>query len=215
VRLGLKLGIDVHPLFIPGNAMVHSARNEIVQQFLQTDFDDLVFIDADISWIPEDFFKLLNHQVDVVGATYPYKKNELQFVMKTSDGKAPVLMDNGLMRVQGLGMGFFRLTRAAVQSLWDSSMPYKRSGTTQEFRAVFEFTFQNGEETGEDITMCMKCPDVFLDPSIVLEHSGDRQHWGSPIDWLEAVKVEAERVAALTDEERAEEANQGPRVAMR
>src|SRR6185369_2408890 len=165
VRLGLKLGVDVHPLFIPGNAMIHSARNEIVQQFLQTDFTDLVFIDADISWIPEDFFKLLNHPVPVVGGTYPYKQNELRFVMKTGDGKAPVLDPIGLMRVQGLGMGFFRLTRETVQSLWDSSMPYRRFGTDVEFRAVFEFPFINGEETGEDIAMCMKLPEVWLDPT--------------------------------------------------
>jgi len=215
VRLGLKLGFDVYPLFIPGNAMIHSARNEIIQQFLKTDFTDLVFIDADISWVPEDFFKLLNHDVSVVGATYPYKQNDLRFVMKTGDGKAPEFQPNGLMKVQGLGMGFFRLTREAVQHLWDSSMPYSRYGTDVEFRAVFEFPIVNGEETGEDIAMCLKLDEVWLDPTICLEHSGDRQHFGNPVQWLDMVRAEVARRDALTDEERAVEDAEGPRVVMR
>ncbi len=206
VNMGDRLGVLVQPLFIPGNALIDAARNEIIQRFMQTDFDDLVFIDADISWIPEDFFKLLNHQVDVVGATYPYKKNELQFVIKTADGRAPVFSDNGLMHVQGLGMGFFRLSRAAVQKLWNDAKPYRRHGTTEEFRSIFQLgTYWNGEETGEDIALCLKIPEVWLDPTIVLEHSGDRQHSGNPVEWLRLVQAEQDRRDALSPEERSAE----------
>jgi glycosyltransferase involved in cell wall biosynthesis len=189
IRQGQRIGIEVYPLYIPGNALIHSARNEVVQAFMKSDFDDLVFIDADISWKPDDFFKLLNHQVGAVGATYPYKKSDLQFVMKTSDGKPPVAESNKLMRVQGLGMGFFRMTRATVESLWNASMPYHRSNVDTEYRAAFELPIIDGIETGEDIAMCMKIPEVWLDASIILEHSGDRQHFADPAKWLEDVRA--------------------------
>jgi glycosyltransferase involved in cell wall biosynthesis len=201
VRLGKEIGVEVYPLYIPGNAMIHSARNEIIQQFLQSGFDDLVFIDADISWVPKDFFKLLNHSVDVVGATYAYKKNELQFVLKTLDGKVPKMEENGLMLVQGLGMGFFRLTKKAVQQLWGISEPYKRSGSEQEFRRVFDFGIRDGEEVGEDIWMCLKLPEVWLDPTIILEHSGDRQHFGNPLEWFALVEKEQERIRLEAEKE--------------
>jgi hypothetical protein len=158
----------------------------------------LVFIDADISWKPEDFFRLLNHSVDVVGATYPYKQNDLLFVMKTFDGKVPPMLETGLMIVQGLGMGMFKMSRKAVQAIWDASIPYRKHDTEIEFRAVFELPFLPDPgadtlfETGEDIAMCMKLPaagfTVYLDPVPILEHSGDRQHFASPIEWLEAVR---------------------------
>jgi len=203
IALGAKLNIGIYPLFIPGNAMVHSARNEVVQRFMKSDYDDLVFIDADISWDPEHFFRLLNHDVQAVGGTYPYKKNDLQFVMKTADGNPPEAdMATGLLRVQGLGMGFFRLTRAAVQHLWDVSAPFKRHHSDEEFRAVFEFTFNEGYETGEDIAMCVKFDTVFCDPTILLEHSGDRQHFGDPVQWLNAVRAEKARLDALEAEQK-------------
>lgn len=201
VRMGARLGIEVHQIFIPGNAMVHSARNDIVQRFMASDFDDLVFIDADVSWFPEDFFRLLNHQVDVIGATYPLKQSALVFVMKSKDGRVPELREDGLMVVQSLGMGFFRLSRRAVEALWECSMPYSHVGDSREFRSVFEFAIIDGIETGEDVAMCMKCPEVFLDPSIILEHHGDRSHSGNPLEWLALVKVEQDRLDTLKETE--------------
>lgn len=210
VALGARIGIHIEPYFVPGNALIHSARNEIVMWFLKNDFTDLVFIDADISWRAEDFFKLLNHDVDAVGGTYPYKTSELHFVMKMADDRPPEMADNGLMAVQGLGMGFFRLTRKAAQGLWDCSKPYKRKGTDLEFRAVFELPYIMNlptdmlpEETGEDIAMCLKLPEVWLDPTILLTHSGDRMHFAEPLKWLDEVKAfrakQAEEAGVILD----------------
>lgn len=197
IALGARLNIQVLPLFIPGNALVHSARNEIISRFLKSGEDDLVFIDADISWVPEDFFRLLNHEVEAVGGTYPYKKSELQFMMKTVDGQPPAEAgENGLLSVEGLGMGFFRLTRAAVQKLWDKSVPFKHANSDDEYRAVFECLYQDGNEVGEDIAMCQKLDQVWCDPLPVLSHSGIREHYGDPVNWLNLVRQHSANLKA-------------------
>jgi len=203
IRLGIQMGIEIHPLFIPGNAMIQDARNEIVAIFRESGFDELVFIDSDISWNPMDFFKLLNHPVESVGATYPKKQQELQFVVKTFDGRVPNIEENGLMKVMGLGMGFFRLTKTSVELLWEKSAVYTRDKIHQR-RMVFDFQIVDGELSGEDISMCFKLPDVWLDPSIILEHSGDRQHFSDPLQWFEAVRAHEKELDKQAAETKAE-----------
>ena len=60
--------IKVQPIFLPGDAIIQKARNDIVKIVInateQVEISDLVFIDADIFWNPTDFFRLLNHPVE-------------------------------------------------------------------------------------------------------------------------------------------------------
>lgn len=190
IKLGLRLGIDVYPLFIPGQAMIHTARNDVVRHFLATDCTDLVFIDSDIGWEAEDFFRLINADVAAIGATYRYKSPDVRFVMKTEGGEVPDLTINPT-KVIGLGMGFFRLSRATVEDLWQRSDEYMASDGVS-YRAVFEFKIIDGKEVGEDIAMCMKLPEVYLDPTIILQHCGDTVYTGDPIDWLISVRDQAD-----------------------
>jgi len=189
IKLGLRLGIDIYPLFIPGQAMIHTARNDVIRHFLSTDCTDLVFIDSDIGWEAEDFFRLINADVDAIGATYRYKSPDVRFVMKTLNGDVPDLTVNPT-KVAGLGMGFFRLSRAAIQRLWEQSEEYMAPDGVA-YRSVFEFKIVDGKEVGEDIAMCMKLPEVYLDMGIVIQHCGEAIYMGSPMQWLESIKGES------------------------
>ncbi|MFZ5703682.1 MAG: hypothetical protein ACOY5R_00280 [Pseudomonadota bacterium] len=76
-----QLGIGLRFHFLCGEALVMRARNEIVETFLRSDGDHLLFIDADIGFEAEDALQMLALQAgdssdrhDVLAAPYPQKK---------------------------------------------------------------------------------------------------------------------------------------------
>ena len=66
---GLELDFD----FIEGESLITRARNDLANEFLDSDSTHLLFIDADISFNPISVFELLIQRKDIVGATYPVK----------------------------------------------------------------------------------------------------------------------------------------------
>src|SRR6185369_13063293 len=72
----LKRGdIDVSVLMPGGDALITRARQNIVAHFLENPVaTHLIFIDADIGFDPEQVFRLLDFDVDMVAAVYPTKR---------------------------------------------------------------------------------------------------------------------------------------------
>lgn len=170
--------VRIAPVFIPGDALIQRARNEMVQMALGAEggkgVDDLVFIDADIAWRPADFYRLLSHPVDIVGGCYRRTEDAQTLVFYPRKGAKPD--DTGLLPVEGIGCGFLRMTRAALTRLWAKSKPY-RNGRVQT-RSVFEVTIERGELVSEDVSMCHKWTAmrqvVYADTRIALEHVGEK-----------------------------------------
>lgn len=68
-------GIVVGTGFISNESLVQRARNTIVAKFMSIpSFTHLLFIDADITWCPDDIINLLGNDKDLVGGIYPKKK---------------------------------------------------------------------------------------------------------------------------------------------
>jgi hypothetical protein len=59
--VAIGAGIEFKAVFLPGCSLITQARNQIVSDFLESDADKLVFIDADVSWEPGDIIKLASH----------------------------------------------------------------------------------------------------------------------------------------------------------
>ena len=67
-------GIRVQIHTLPNDPLVSRARNRIAAQFLaDPDATHLMFIDADMGFEPEQFFRLLDFDKPVVAAVGPYK----------------------------------------------------------------------------------------------------------------------------------------------
>jgi hypothetical protein len=58
---------------IANESLITRARNELVRQFLMTDAEYLLFIDADIKFLGQDVLKLLQADKDIVCGLYPKK----------------------------------------------------------------------------------------------------------------------------------------------
>jgi len=67
-------GFDVEFGLLAGDCHVDDARNRLAREFLAGTCTELVFIDADIGFAPDELLKLLSHDQPVVGGTYPIKQ---------------------------------------------------------------------------------------------------------------------------------------------
>ena len=191
----LKQFKDVNfvPIFMSYDSLIQRARNDTVHLALKHGFDDLIFIDSDIEWNPEWIYKLLNYPVDVVGGTYRRKTDSIEsYVVRSVTNPAQIDTRTGLMKVDGLGCGFIRLSRKALQYLWDASEPYiERDRPGEERRMIFEVLPEDGELISEDLYMCFKLKrggfDIHLDPRMCCNHTGIKQYQGNFVDYYQRV----------------------------
>jgi glycosyltransferase involved in cell wall biosynthesis len=162
---------------------------------LEENYDDLIFIDSDEEWDPEWIFTLLNHPVDVVGATV-VKKQDSPTLFNIKALPEGLEIKNGLIEVACVGTGFLRISRKALQEIWEASEEYKNEGRT--CRMVFDVRVENGELVSEDNIFCNKWRStggkVFIDPSMTCNHIGVKKFSGNFMhfyDWLKSQNRQA------------------------
>lgn len=190
-KLGLTQDINVFAIYMSYDSLVQRARNDIIQLALEQQVDDLVFIDCDVDWTPQDFFKLLSYDVDVVGGIYPKKGEREEYPVKSLNGNLK-FEENGLIEVEGIATGFLRLTKNAIQKIWEVSEEYTEAHKPKPIRMVFDIAIVNGELVSEDIIFCKKWRElgekVWFDPSINLSHVGTKRWNGNFLSWLDKIK---------------------------
>src|SRR5687767_1370041 len=59
-----------------GNCHVDDGRNRLVRDFLETDCEQLIFLDADVFWLDAELKKLIEHDADIVAGIYPMKNDD-------------------------------------------------------------------------------------------------------------------------------------------
>ncbi len=199
LKLCAQQGVDLRWLFPPGHALVQHARNELIRDALKFGYDDLVFIDSDQDWLPEDFVRLLSYDVDCVGAPVRKKTDETVWNVKARGGffsfgahphyellTAPDLT---------IGTGLLRLNRHALQKLFDASEKYTVSGG-EETPWTFDVGPVDGELVGEDTHVCERLRGlgimIWLDPTIVCGHNeGGKRYAGDFAKWLSEMQGQA------------------------
>lgn len=146
--------IGTHYLLVVGNPHIDDCRNEIAHRFLASSCTDLVFIDADVSWRPEQVLELLEYDCTLVGGVYPYRREDKgdSMPVRFLGGKAPV---HGLLEVEGLPTGFLRIDRTVVETLARTAwkFPSREGGDVP---VLFERTLEGETRYGGDIAFCRK-----------------------------------------------------------
>jgi len=185
-------GIEVYPLFMCYDSLVQRARNDLFKAAYDAQMDMLIFIDGDVGWDPKNFFKLVKSDKDIIGGSYRKKNdNEELYVVKALDQSDKTLNLNidkdGLLEVAGLGCGFVKISRKAIEYLWNNSKKY--TSEKGDSRMVFEVVCEDGDLISEDIYMCKKWRDagnkVYLDSHITCTHTGAKTYVGDVHAWLQ------------------------------
>jgi len=125
-------------------SLITRARNNIVAYFLASQFDRLIFIDADITWKAEALLDLINSDYDVCGIPYPTKSRDwdrvFDYAKKTLEEnkalekqkligssllftinaiKGNEKPENGWLEVSALGTGFLMMKRSVLEKMRD------------------------------------------------------------------------------------------------
>jgi hypothetical protein len=185
--------ITVH--FLPGCSLITMGRNQLVDDFLRSDCDRLVFIDSDLSWEPGSILKLIYHDVPCVGGAYRYKQAEELYPVNWTAAKELYAKD-GLLEVDGLPGGFIALKREAFDAFRETHGNRTYTHFNRAAYAYFTAPFRDGRLMGEDNAFCIDLQSagipILLDPEIsITHHDGAQAYPGHIGNWLRSRMKEA------------------------
>jgi hypothetical protein len=182
-------GIGLHIDLMGGDALITRARSRLAARFLAHDkATHILFCDADIGFAPENVFRLIDADRDVVAAVCPLKQidwekaraaakagvEDLQAAsigyvvrfLQTPDKSVEVV--NGFAKVAYAGTGFLMIKREAMQRVVDAHPElHARMGDMADplaDEAVMVFDTMIEPETGqylsEDYAFCRRWRDL-------------------------------------------------------
>lgn len=139
-------GINMSFTCMLNESLIQRARNLLTHQFLKTDATHLMFIDADISFQPEDIPKMVDADVDIICGVYPKKEinwvgvseavkrgvppEELKhytgsLVVNLVDYASQVVVPiNQPVEIWNGGTGFMLIKREVLEGLYDKVAHY-------------------------------------------------------------------------------------------
>jgi hypothetical protein len=190
------LGIRATVQFVVGSSNLAKARNQLAAAFMASDYDDLLFIDDDIGFAPNDVVRLLGSDKDLIAGVY-CKKTLSTVLPDTHPAKwmigtlpSPLNEDEmGAIEVEALGTGFMKISRAVFSRLKIAHPEWKRRGLSipeherAEYYQYFRFDPNDHNEQGEDVAFCHAWRDlggtVWVDPAIKLVHVCEHEFTGN------------------------------------
>jgi len=174
VRLTLA-GVGVYHSVAPGNPFLEIARNQLVEKFLATDAENLLFVDADVGWDAKAVLRVLKAPHEVVGGLVPKrdaKKDDVYHMNALTGGR-----DDFLLEAIEIPTAFMRIKRSVFEK-WqelNAGVPYFGRGPSPHST--------NPRDTGEDIWFCREWVHMggtmWVDPDITFSHRGGKAWKGN------------------------------------
>lgn len=177
------LGIETETRFVQGTCYIPLARNQLVDEFLASDADKLIFVDSDVSWEAGSLLKLALHDVECVAGAYRHKRADETYpvVWPDESGATELRAVNGLLEARFVPAGFWCFNRAAFDRFraFHGERPYRHEAHTG--YAWFSNPYRDGVMWGEDFLFCEEYRQaggtVWLDPELRLGHTGGSQRY--------------------------------------
>ena len=182
-------GIDMNIGSICGCSVVSRARNLLVKDFLESDCTDLMFIDADINFEPDDVLRLMAWASDpkkgiVGGVPRTRKANKVYIAQLDQDEEGVTMNGMGLVRAKRIATAFMLVRREVFERLVNENPQwnYYDHSSDRQLNAVFDFLVTEEGYMGEDYLFCDRARqigyEVWIDPTIKLGHMGVQEYEG-------------------------------------
>jgi hypothetical protein len=179
----IQAGVKHNWLTTQNESLITRGRDCLVAQFLRTDYERLMFLDADIEFRPEDVARLWNMDVPIAAGVYPMKRKDAPLAA-WRDGKLLRLEDcpSEPFDVDYIGTGFLMVHRAVFESLKDAHPDWKYEDGIGEVWAFFQCPVEDGILLSEDYFFSKRVRElgysIIVDPSIRLGHIGSYTYRG-------------------------------------
>jgi len=196
MRLAQKVmehGITIQVSSICGCSVVTRARNMIADEFMKSDCDSLLFIDADMTFDPDSVIRLLawNQTKPIVAGAYEARKEGKVYILSLDGDADNIHMDSmGLVRAHRVATGFMMIQRAVFEGLRDKHPEWEHKDTNSDnmLYGYFDFKLTREGYIGEDFLFCDRAREagftVWIDPTIALGHMGTHEfksHFGEDV----------------------------------
>lgn len=181
----MEHGIHIQVSSICGCSVVTRARNLIAYEFLQSDCDSLMFIDADMTFDPDSIIRLLawNQTKPIVAGAYEARKPGKVYILSLEGDAENVMMDEmGIVQARRAATGFMMIQRAVFEKLRDIHPEYAHKDTNSDniLHSFFDFKVTPEGYIGEDFLFCDRAREagfsVWVDPTIKLGHMGIHEY---------------------------------------
>jgi hypothetical protein len=172
--------MEINLNFWMGEALIQKARSNLFCDAYEEGYSDIVFIDADQSFSTQAFFDLLSHPVHAVGVPVPMKVEEERYnIRPEAFEKHRWNAELSLLEVEVIGTGMLRLSRQAMDVLWNKA---KRYNDGKERRLICDVQIVDGGMISEDVQICNKLRDsgitVYADIKHTCDHFGTKRYTG-------------------------------------
>jgi hypothetical protein len=186
-----KHGIGIQIGSICGCSVVSRARNLLAKDMLESDCTDLMFIDSDINFQPEDIFRLLAWTSDpkkgiVAGVPRTRKSEKVYIATLDFDGNNELTMNGmGLVRAKRVATAFMMVRREVFEKMVEAhpEWNYYDDRSDRMLNAMFDFQVTDEGYIGEDFLFCDRTRElgfeVWVDPTISLGHMGVQEYEGN------------------------------------
>ena len=146
VQTFMKNRMQMYYGYMTNESLITRARNTLAYDFLDTDATHLMFIDADITFNPEDIVRMVNADKDIICGLYPKKEINWKtvadalkqgvdykdlpnytgsFVVNPANGATEVKGNlNEPMEIDNGGTGFMLIKRNVFETLKDKVPTY-------------------------------------------------------------------------------------------
>ena len=181
-RMAAKLGHELKTYIAAGTAILPRVRNRLIAQAMEDQCDWIVCIDDDIGFNAADFFKLMDHGVDIVAAA-PAKRHHRWDEQPAAVAKFPKGNISGkrssagrLWKMEAVATGFMAIHSSVIKRLEPLTIPYLADGVPVRNWFWLDMITIDGQvmDEGEDYNFCRKFAKVggecWVDPDIRVRH---------------------------------------------
>ena len=196
------LNMSFYPIFF--ESLVSRARNAAVAHFLEDpENTHLLFIDSDIIFEPEDIFKLIQANKEVVAGIYPkkyivwdrLKKNPEAERVDFPMGGTLTMTEDNLIELDYLPTGFLLISRTAIEKIIAAhpELKYRNDidgymSAGDNFYDLFKVGIRNGIYESEDWGFCSLWKGVggkvLIHPDINVKHLGWHEYSGNLMKFI-------------------------------
>jgi hypothetical protein len=135
-------------------------------------YNKIFWIDSDIEWSPEDFFKLYDSELEVVSGAY-LLADGVTTTIQLDGGRGGLSKEDAIsmtdtIKVQSVGFGFVAMSSGVFEKIQRPWFSHLAQG----------FTNERGEQMydslGEDISWCLRALeagfDIYFDSTVLVNH---------------------------------------------
>ena len=116
-----EMGFQLYLTHLSGCSLITKARNSLVADFLKSDADTLLFVDADVVVTADAILRLMALSIgkDITAGIYPRRGMDRKFFLDyyLDENGALEFDANGLLRVKRIGTGFMMIQRHVIETM--------------------------------------------------------------------------------------------------